>query len=511
MHPNHQQPQQSYPPNTAMQLPFSNAAESNKNSFVQGDNNSISVGRNLMSNSNNNNSVQVQFFPTISGQTIPNRSNDKTKRPKPVTNDDCKVQFCSDGKTVLLPHSLLPPKRSCITDEHAKACIHLWPKLDPKQANKGVVFQISVGEIEAYREYLKKLFDHIQSTGREALKQHIVRNFRHAGYTVNGESVCTFDDVHEVLKSDFFKGRGPHAMRVMFKLIHSCNHETSSFVKDELPDVVNRTGTALSFSMPFAISKASDGQRNHSLVRVANSGSERIMDQFRTLSLSKFGMYISKSKQIPKSLDAIIVPTNYYQEYLFARDMKCYLIVSKNILCETLQNSKDATLEDIEKFLENSAIHPMFSKHLFDYATTAVVSGLSLDQAIFHLRSAYDAITPSMRQYPGLTPPVKTVERGNEVHSPPYPSNLFHPSIKPALVKKTVTKESKLSHDFSPMKCPIVPSPIKSPINTTDHCDVIDEFCSIPNTPVQNESVSNEVCPSLPFLTFMYHFVSCES
>ena len=208
MHPNHQQPQQSYPPNTATQLPFSNAAESNKNSFVQGDNNSISVGRNLMSNSNNNNSVQVQFFPTISGQTIPNRSNDKTKRPKPVTNDDCKVQFCSDGKTVLLPHSLLPPNKSWITDEHAIACIHLWPKLDPKQANNGVVYPISDVEIKAYREYLKKLFDHIQSTGREALKQHIVRNFRRAGYTVNGESVSTFDDVHEVLKSNFLRVGG---------------------------------------------------------------------------------------------------------------------------------------------------------------------------------------------------------------------------------------------------------------------------------------------------------------
>ena len=328
---------------------------------------------------------------------------------------------------------------------------------------------------------------------------------------MNGESVSTFDGVHEVLKSDFFKGRGPQAMRVMFKLIHSCNHETSSFVKDELPDVVNKMGTALSFSMPFAISKASDGKRNHSLVRVANSGSEKIMDQFRTLSLTKFGMYISKSKQIPKSLEAIIVPTNYYQEYHFVKDMKCYLIVLKHILCETLQNSKDATLKDIEKFLENSEIHPMFSKHLFDYATTAVVSGLSLNEAIFHLRSAYDVITPSMKQYPGLTPPVKAVERGNEVHSPPYPSNLFHPSIKPALVKKTVTKESKLSHHFSPIKYHIAPSPIKSPLNTTDHCDVIDEFCSIPKTPVQNESVSNEVSLSLPFLTFMYHFVSCES
>lgn len=492
-----------------------NAAGYNKNCVVDGNDNTISIGGNL---SNNTNNVQLHIFPKIASVPIvPNYNTAKTKETKPVTNNICTVQLCSDGKTVLLPHSFMPINKNLITCEHAKAYIHLWPKLDPKQVEIGGGYEITDVEIEAFLEYLKELFNYVQSVGREALKQHIVRNFRHEGFTVNGVPLAAFDDVSEVLKSDLFKGQGPRAMEVMFQLIHSNNHETSSFVKDMLPVVVNKAGTSPPFSMPFAISNNVQSNRvsnrrggNHSLVRVANSGSEKIMEQFRTLSLSTFGMYVSKTKLVPKGLDAIIVPTNYYQKY-HSKDSKCYLIVSKHILCEALQNSDKVTLEDIEKISAHSKIHPMFSKHLFDYATTAVVSGLSLDQAIFHLRSAYDAITPSMRQYPGLTPPVKTVERGNEVHSPPYPSNLFHPSIKPALVKKTVTKESKLSHDFSPMKCPIVPSPIKSPINTTDHCDVIDEFCSIPNTPVQNESVSNAVCSSLPFLTFMYHFVSCES
>ena len=78
------------------------------------------------------------------------------------------------------------------------------------------------------------------------------------------------------------------------------------------------------------------------------TGSEKIMEQFRTLSLSTFGMYVSKTKLVPKGIDAIIVPTNYYQKY-HSKDSKCYLIVSKHILCEALQNSDKVTLEDIEK------------------------------------------------------------------------------------------------------------------------------------------------------------------
>ena len=46
------------------------------------------------------------------------------------------------------------------------------------------------------------------------------QNFRREGFTVNGVPLAAFDDVSEVLKSDLFKGQGPHAMEVMFQLIH---------------------------------------------------------------------------------------------------------------------------------------------------------------------------------------------------------------------------------------------------------------------------------------------------
>ena len=143
--------------------------------------------------------------------------------------------------------------------------------------------------------------------------------------------------------------------------------------------------------MPFTISNYVELNResnrrpgNHSLVRVANSGSEKIMEQFRALSLT-FGMYVFKTNLAPKGLDAIIVSTNYYQKY-HSKDSKCYLIVSKHILCEALQNSYKVTLEDIEKISAHSKIHPMFSKHLFDYATTAIVAGLILNEAFIHLK-----------------------------------------------------------------------------------------------------------------------------
>ena len=123
-----------------------------------------------------------------------------------------------------------------------------------------------------------------------------------------------------------------------------------------LPVVVNKAGTSPPFSMPFAISKYVESNResnrragNHLLVRVANSSSDKIMEQFRTLSLSTFEMYVSKTKLVPKGLEAIIVPTNYYQKY-HSKDSKCYLIVAKHILCEALQNSDKVTLEDIESF-----------------------------------------------------------------------------------------------------------------------------------------------------------------
>ena len=131
----------------------------------------------------------------------------------------------------------MPINKNLITCEHTKAYIHLWPKLDQKQVDIGGYYEITDVEIEAFQEYLKELFNYVQSVGREALKQHIVRNFRHDGFTVNGVPLAVFDDVSEVLKSDLFKGQGPRAMEVMFQLIHSNNHETSSFVKDMLPVV----------------------------------------------------------------------------------------------------------------------------------------------------------------------------------------------------------------------------------------------------------------------------------
>ncbi len=72
---------------------------------------------------------------------------------------------------------------------------------------------------------------------------------------------------------------------IMFQLYHSSNHETSSFVKDMLPVVVNKVGTSPPFSMPFAISNYVESNResnrrggSHSLVRVANSSSDKIME-----------------------------------------------------------------------------------------------------------------------------------------------------------------------------------------------------------------------------------------
>ena len=100
---------------------------------------------------------------------------------------------------------------------------------------------------------------------------------------MNGVPLATFDDVSEVLKSDLFKGQGPGTMEVMFQLIHSSNHETSSFVKDMLPVVVNKAGTSPPFSMPFANSNNVQSNResnrragNYSLIHVSNSGSDKI-------------------------------------------------------------------------------------------------------------------------------------------------------------------------------------------------------------------------------------------
>ena len=123
----------------------------------------------------------------------------------------------------------------------------------------------------------------------------------------------------------------------MLQLIHSSNHETSSFVEDILPEVVNKVGTvAPPFSIPYAISNSVELKKlpnrragNHPLVRIANIGRDKLMEYFRALSLSTF--------LVPNGLDTIITST------------KCYLIVLRHILCETLQKRDEVTLEDIER------------------------------------------------------------------------------------------------------------------------------------------------------------------
>jgi len=85
----------------------------------------FSIGGNL---SNNTNNVQLHIFPKIASVPIvPNWNTAKTKETKPVINNIFTVQLCSDGKTVLLPHSFMPINKKLITCEHAKAYIHLWP------------------------------------------------------------------------------------------------------------------------------------------------------------------------------------------------------------------------------------------------------------------------------------------------------------------------------------------------------------------------------------------------
>ena len=168
-----------------------NAAGYNKTGVVDGNDNTISIGGNL---SNNTKNVQLHIFPKIASVPIvPNCNTAKTKETKQVTNNICTVQLCSDGKTVLLPHSFMPINKNLITCEHAKAYIHLWPKLDPKQVEIGGGYEITDVEIKAFLEYLKELFNYVQSVGREVLKQHIVRNFRHEGFTVNGVPLAMFE------------------------------------------------------------------------------------------------------------------------------------------------------------------------------------------------------------------------------------------------------------------------------------------------------------------------------
>jgi hypothetical protein len=44
----------------------------------------------------------------------------------------------------------MPANKNLITCEHAKAYIHLWPKLDPKQVEIGGGYEITDVEIEAF-------------------------------------------------------------------------------------------------------------------------------------------------------------------------------------------------------------------------------------------------------------------------------------------------------------------------------------------------------------------------
>ncbi len=112
----------------------------------------------------------------------------------------------------------------------------------------------------------------------------------------------------------------------------------------------------------------------------------------------------------------------------------------------------------------------MFSKHLFDYATTAIVAGLTLNEAFVHLKETYNAITPSFKHSSVMTPPVKHIEQ-KKMHSPPVPFNLLAFMSKTMPLKTTVSKEQK----------PVLPSPIKMPStpHNTDGLEIIGEFCSL--------------------------------
>ena len=362
-----------------------------------------------------------------------------------------------DGKIVIIPPSLLPRIKKDITLNRAMEYIHHWPKLDITQAKRGIVYPVTSvndGEVERFRSYLITFFDDIHKTGREALKQRIARNFRQAGYKVNGSLVSTYDHAKDVLKSDLMKNMDRlEVMKVMFRLIHSCNYETSDFVKKELPEIINARGQCPQFSMPFAIPNSEDTFRNHCLVRIANSGGDSVIAELRELSLKQFGMCISKYERIPKKLDAILVRARYFQEILFKPTLKSYLIVSRNILPENLQKKQDVTMEDLEKFFHNSDNGPTFCKHLYNFATAALVSGLSFNDAVHHLKETWDAMAVSMEHYPGLTPPEKTVVLGKNVHSPHNTS--LYPVVARELSShglKEPTAEKRESNGSLPIK-----------------------------------------------------------
>ena len=186
-------------------------------------------------------------------------------------------------------------------------------------------------------------------------------------------------------------------------------------------------------------------------------------------------------------------------------------IVSKHILCEALQNSDKVTLEDIEKILAHSNIHPMFSKHLFDYTTTAIVAGLTLNEAFLHLKETYDVLTPSLKQYAGFTPPVKCIEQ-KKMDSPPVPSSLL------AFMSRTVPLKKALSKN----QTPLCSSPIKTPttrdrynggLENIDEISFFDinmpQVALVPKTGLQQGSV--RIVSDTSFLIFMYQFVACRN
>ena len=142
----------------------------------------------------------------------------------------------------------------------------------------------------------------------------------------------------------------------------------------------------------------------------------------------------------------------------------------------------EVTLEDIEKFLAHSKIHPMFSKHLFDYATTAIVAGLTLNEAFIHLKETYIAIIPSFK-HSSVTPPMKCIEQ-KKMHSPPVPFNLPAIMSKIVLLKTTESKEQE----------PVLPSTINMPSTScnTDVFETNDEFCSF-NIVMPQEAVALKI------------------
>jgi hypothetical protein len=143
----------------------------------------------------------------------------------------------------------------------------------------------------------------------------------------------------------------------------------------------------------------------------------------------------------------------------------------------------------------------MFSKHLFDYATTAIVAGLTLNEAFIHLKETYNAITPSFKHSSVLTPPVKCIEQ-KKMHSPPVTFNL------PAIMSKTV----QLKTPESEVQEPVLPFTINMPSTScnTDGLEINDDFCSfdiiMPQEAVALKIGGQEESVRSVFPLFLSHF-----